>query len=164
MKLKIKLTRSNATKQVTFKTSRNNNAVLTGTCVEAQDYYLKLADGRSIDVSERATGLVVNLVFPHSNYIAKNIADGYKMYGNNSPFIVMVVECQTKKPTAEGNIIIMEDDIDSVYYEAWSSDDTLVNEEEINMLFNKKAGTKGASEAAYGASTPSYFNHVTHQY
>ena len=161
MKLRIKLTRSNATKQVTFKTSPRGNAVLTGTCVGAQDYRLKLADGRSIDVSERATGLTVNLVFPHSNYIAQDIADGYKTYGNNSPFIVMVVNCQTKKPTAEGNIIIMEDDIDSVYYEAWSSDDTLVNEEEIEMLFNKKAGTKGASGAAYEASAPGCFNHVT---
>jgi hypothetical protein len=164
MKLRIKLTRSNETKQVTFTTSRSGNAVLTGTCVEAQDYHLKLANGRSIDVSERATGLTVNLVFPHSNYIAKDIADGYKMYGNNSPFIVMVIECKTKKPTAEGNIIIMEDDIDSVYYEAWSSDDTLVNEEEINRLFNKKAGTKGASGAAYEASAPDCFNNVTLQY
>ena len=117
MKLRIKLTRSNETKQVTFKTSRSGNAVLTGTCVGAQDYYLKLEDGRSIDVSERATGLTVNLVFPHSNYITKSVADGYKMYGDDSPFITMVIECKPKEPT-EGNIIIMEDDIDSVYYEA----------------------------------------------
>jgi hypothetical protein len=55
----------------------------------------------------------------------------------------------------------MEDDIDSVYYEAWSNDDTFVNEGEIEMLFNKKAGTKGAS----GAGVLSWFNRkVTHQY
>jgi hypothetical protein len=164
MKLRIKLTRSNETKQVTFKTNRSGNAVLTGTCVGAQDYYLKLEDGRSIDVSERATGLTVNLVFPHSNYITKSIADGYKMYGDDSPFITMVIECKPKEPT-EGNIIIMEDDIDSVYYEAWSNDDTFVNEGEIEMLFNKKAGTKGASGEAYEAGVLSWFNRkVTHQY
>ena len=164
MKLRIKLTRSNETKQVTFKTSRSGNAVLTGTCVGAQDYYLKLEDGRSIDVSERATGLTVNLVFPHSNYITKSVADGYKMYGDDSPFITMVIECKPKEPT-EGNIIIMEDDIDSVYYEAWSNDDTFVNEGEIEMLFNKKAGTKGTSGEAYEAGVLSWFNRkVTHQY
>jgi hypothetical protein len=111
--------------------------VLTGTCVGAQDYYLELANGRSIDISELAIGMIVNLVFPHSNYIAKSVADGYKMYGDDNPFITMVIECKIKEPTAEDNIIIMEDDIDSVYYEACSSDDTLMNEGDINILFQK---------------------------
>jgi hypothetical protein len=135
MKLRIKLTRSSETKQVTFTTNRSN--VLTGTCVGAQDYYLELANGRSIDISELAIGMIVNLVFPHSNYIAKSVADGYKMYGDDNPFITMVIECKIKEPTAEDNIIIMEDDIDSVYYEACSSDDTLMNEGDINILFQK---------------------------
>jgi hypothetical protein len=135
MKLRIKLTRSSETKQVTFTTNRSN--VLTGTCVGAQDYYLELANGRPIDISELAIGMIVNLVFPHSNYIAKSVADGYKMYGDDNPFITMVIECKIKEPTAEDNIIIMEDDIDSVYYEACSSDDTLMNEGDINILFQK---------------------------
>jgi hypothetical protein len=137
MKLRIKLTRSSETKQVTFTTNRSGNAVLTGTCVGAQDYYLELANGRSINISELAIGMIVNLVFPHSNYIAKSIAGGYKMYGNDNPFITMVIECKIKEPTAEDNIIIMEDDIDSVYYEACSSDDTLIHEGDINVLFQK---------------------------
>lgn len=135
MKLRIKLTRSSETKQVTFTTNRSN--VLTGTCVGAQDYYLELANGRPIDISELAIGMIVNLVFPHSNYIAKSVADGYEMYGDDNPFITMVIECKIKEPTAEDNIIIMEDDIDSVYYEACSSDDTLIHEGDINILFQK---------------------------
>jgi hypothetical protein len=65
----------------------------------------------------------------------------------------MVIECQTKKPAAGGNIIIMGDDIASIDYEAWN-DDTFVNERELDMLFNKEAETKGASGAAREASAP----------
>jgi hypothetical protein len=47
----------------------------------------------------------------------------------------------------------MGDDIESIDYEAWN-DDTFVNEDELYMLFNKKAETKGASGAAREASAP----------
>jgi hypothetical protein len=76
----------------------------------------------------------------------------------------MVIECKTKKPTAEGNLIIMMADITSVNYEAMNND-TLVTEDELDMLFNKKAGTKGAGANGAArevstpeASVPSWFN------
>jgi len=155
MKLRIKLTRSNKTQQVTFTTSpKNGNTVLTGTVVGASDYQLNV-NGNLVDVSELAIGLTVNLVFrpQDTDTIAKHVADGYRIHGNGSPFITMVIECQTKKPAAGGNIIIMGDDIASIDYEAWN-DDTFVNEDELDMLFNKKAETKGASGAAREASAP----------
>lgn len=155
MKLRIKLTRSNETQQVTFTTSpKNGNTVLTGTVVGASDYQLNV-NGNLVDVSELAIGLTVNLVFrpQDTDTIAKHVADGYRIHGNGSPFITMVIECQTKKPAAGGNIIIMGDDIASIDYEAWN-DDTFVNEDELDMLFNKKAETKGASGAAREASAP----------
>ena len=155
MKLRIKLTRSNKTQQVTFTTSpKNGNTVLTGTVVEASDYQLNV-NGNLVDVSELAVGLTVNLVFKpqDTDTIAKHVADGYRIHGNGSPFITMVVDCKTKKPAAGGNIIIMGDDIASIDYEAWN-DDTFVNEDELDMLFQKGAGTKGASGAAREASAP----------
>lgn len=155
MKLRIKLTRSNKTQQVTFTTSpKNGNTVLTGTVVEASDYQLNV-NGNLVDVSELAVGLTANLVFKpqDTDTIAKHVADGYRIHGNGSPFITMVIECQTKKPAAGGNIIIMGDDIASIDYEAWN-DDTFVNEDELDMLFQKGAGTKGASGAAREASAP----------
>ena len=155
MKLRIKLTRSNKTQQVTFTTSpKNGNTVLTGTVVGASDYQLNV-NGNLVDVSELAIGLTVNLVFrpQDTDTIAKHVANGYRIHGNGSPFITMVIECQTKKPAAGGNIIIMGDDIASIDYEAWN-DDTFVNEDELDMLFNKKAETKGASGAAREASAP----------
>lgn len=167
MKLRVKLTRSNATKQVTFTTSRSGNTVLTGTCVGADDYQLNLSNGGSVDVSELAVGLTVNLVFRHSSAeaAAEDVALAYSKYGDRSPFIVMVVECRTKKPTAEGNIIIMEDDIISANYETYESDTTITNEDELNALFKKgvgaplMGGSRAASEAsAPGVGAPSYFN------
>lgn len=168
MKLRVKLTRSNTTKQVTFTTSRSGNAVLTGTCVGADDYQLNLLNGGYVDVSELAVGLTVNLVFRHSSVAAEDVALAYSKYGNGSPFIVMVVECRTKKPTAEGNIIIMEEDIISIDYETYESDATITNEDELNALFKKGAGASvvplmGGNRAASEASTPgvgapSYFN------
>jgi hypothetical protein len=155
MKLRIKLTRSNKTQQVTFTTSpKNGNTVLTGTVVGASDYQLNV-NGNLVDVSELAIGLTVNLVFrpQDTDTIAKHVADGYRIHGNGSPFITMVIECQTKKPAAGGNIIIMGDDIASIDYEAWN-DDTFVNEDELDMLFQKGAETKGASGAAREASAP----------
>jgi hypothetical protein len=155
MKLRIKLTRSNKTQQVRLTTSpKNGNTVLTGTVVGASDYQLNV-NGNLVDVSELAIGLTVNLVFKpqDTDTIAKHVADGYRIHGNGSPFITMVIECQTKKPAAGGNIIIMGDDIASIDYEAWN-DDTFVNEDELDMLFNKKAETKGASGAAREASAP----------
>ena len=155
MKLRIKLTRSNKTQQVTLTTSpKNGNTVLTGTVVGASDYQLNV-NGNLVDVSELAIGLTVNLVFrpEDTDTIAKHVADGYHIHGNGSPFITMVVDCKTKKPAANGNIIIMGDDIASIDYEAWN-DDTFVTENEIDMLFNKKAETKGASGAAREASAP----------
>jgi hypothetical protein len=155
MKLRIKLTRSNKTQQVTFTTSpKNGNTVLTGTVVGASDYQLNV-NGNLVDVSELAIGLTVNLVFrpQDTDTIAKHVADGYRIHGNGSPFITMVIECQTKKPAAGGNIIIMGDDIASIDYEAWN-DDTFVNEDELDMLFKKGAETKGASGAAREASAP----------
>lgn len=162
MKLRVKLTRSNATKQVTFTTSRSGNAVLTGTCVGADDYQLNLLNGGYVDVSELAVGLTVNLVFRHSaEDAAGDVALAYSKYGNGSPFIVMVVECRTKKPTAEGNIIIMEEDIISIDYETYESDTTITNEDELNALFKKGAGASlveaplmGGSRAASEASAP----------
>jgi hypothetical protein len=155
MKLRIKLTRSNKTQQVRLTTSpKNGNTVLTGTVVGASDYQLNV-NGNLVDVSELAIGLTVNLVFrpQDTDTIAEHVADGYRIHGNGSPFITMVIECQTKKPAAGGNIIIMGDDIESIDYEAWN-DDTFVNEDELDMLFNKKAETKGASGAAREASAP----------
>jgi hypothetical protein len=155
MKLRIKLTRSNKTQQVRLTTSpKNGNTVLTGTVVGASDYQLNV-NGNLVDVSELAIGLTVNLVFrpQDTDTIAKHVANGYRIHGNGSPFITMVIECQTKKPAAGGNIIIMGDDIASIDYEAWN-DDTFVNEDELDMLFNKKAETKGASGAAREASAP----------
>jgi hypothetical protein len=155
MKLRIKLTRSNKTQQVTFTTSpKNGNTVLTGTVVGASDYQLNV-NGNLVDVSELAVRLTVNLVFrpQDTDTIAKHVADGYRIHGNGSPFITMVIECQTKKPAAGGNIIIMGDDIASIDYEAWN-DDTFVNEDELDMLFQKGAETKGASGAAREASAP----------
>jgi hypothetical protein len=155
MKLRIKLTRSNKTQQVTLTTSpKNGNTVLTGTVVGASDYQLNV-NGNLVDVSELAIGLTVNLVFrpQDTDTIAKHVADGYRIHGNGSPFITMVIECQTKKPAAGGNIIIMGDDIASIDYEAWN-DDTFVNENELDMLFQKGAETKGASGAAREASAP----------
>ena len=166
MKLRVKLTRSNTTKQVTFTTSRSGNAVLTGTCVGADDYQLNLLNGGYVDVSELAVGLTVNLVFRHSSAeaAAEDVALAYSKYGNG-PFIVMVVECRTKKPTAEGNIIIMEEDIISIDYETYESDATITNEDELNALFKKGAGaplmggSRAASEAsAPGVGAPSCFN------
>jgi hypothetical protein len=171
MKLRVKLTRSNATKQVTFTTSRSGNAVLTGTCVGADDYQLNLLNGGYVDVSELAIGLTVNLVFRPSSAeaAAGDVALAYSEYGNKSPFIVMVVECRTKKPMAEGNIIIMEEDIISIDYETYESDTTITNED-VDALFKKGAGASlveaplmGGSRAASEASTPgvgapSYFN------
>jgi hypothetical protein len=166
MKLRIKLTRSNETQQVTLTTSpKNGNTVLTGTVVGASDYQLNV-NGNLVDVSELAIGLTVNLVFrpQDTDTIAKHVADGYRIHGNGSPFITMVIECQTKKPAAGGNIIIMGDDIASIDYEAWN-DDTFVNENELDMLFSKKAGTKGAGANGAArevstpeASVPSWFN------
>ena len=165
MKLRIKLTRSNKTQQVTLTTSPKGNTVLTGTVVEASDYQLNV-NGNLVDVSELAVGLTVNLVFKpqDTDTIAKHVADGYRIHGNGSPFITMVIECQTKKPAAGGNIIIMGDDIASIDYEAWN-DDTFVNENELDMLFSKKAGTKGAGANGAArevstpeASVPSWFN------
>lgn len=167
MKLRVKLTRSNTTKQVTFTTSRSGNAVLTGTCVGADDYQLNLLNGGYVDVSELAVGLTVNLVFRHSSVAAGDVALAYSKYGNGSPFIVMVVECRTKKPTAEGNIIIMEEDTISIDYETYESDATITNEDELNALFKKGAGASeaplmGGSQAASEASAPGvgagYFN------
>ena len=155
MKLRIKLTRSNKTQQVRLTTSpKNGNTVLTGTVVGASDYQLNV-NGNLVDVSELAIGLTVNLVFKpqDTDTIAKHVADGYRIHGNGSPFITMVIDCQTKKPAAGGNIIIMGYDIASIDYEAWN-DDTFVNEDELDMLFNKKAETKGASGAAREASAP----------
>jgi hypothetical protein len=154
MKLRIKLTRSNKTQQVTLTTSPKGNTVLTGTVVEASDYQLNV-NGNLVDVSELAVGLTVNLVFKpqDTDTIAKHVADGYRIHGNGSPFVTMVIDCKTKKPAAGGNIIIMGDDIASIDYEAWN-DDTFVNEDELDMLFNKKAETKGASGAAREASAP----------
>jgi hypothetical protein len=155
MKLRIKLTRSNKTQQVRLTTSpKNGNTVLTGTVVGASDYQLNV-NGNLVDVSELAIGLTVNLVFrpQDTDTIAKHVADGYRIHGNGSPFITMVIECQTKKPAAGGNIIIMGDDIASIDYEAWN-DDTFVNENELDMLFQKGAETKGASGAAREASAP----------
>ena len=154
MKLKIKLTRKTSNKQVTFTFTEKGNAVLTGTCVGASDYHLKLANGGSVDASDLAVGLTVNVVFSSrdAQSAVESIASAYEEYGNGSPFITMVIECKTKKPTAEGNLIIMMADITSVNYEAMN-DDT-VNEDELDMLFNKKAGTKGASGAAREASAP----------
>ena len=169
MKLRVKLTRSNATKQVTFTTSRNGNTVLTGTCVGADDYQLNLLNGGYVDVSELAVGLTVNLVFHHSSAeaAAEDVALAYSKYGNG-PFIVMVVECRTKKPAAGGNIIIMEEDIISIDYETYESDTTITNEDELNALFKKGAGasvaplmggSRAASEAsAPGVGAPSCFN------
>jgi len=165
MKLRIKLTRSNNTQRVTLTTSpKNGNTVLTGTVVGASDYQLNLSNGSIVDVSELAVGLTVNLVFKpqDTDTIAKHIADGYRIHGNGSPFITMVVDCKTKKPAAGGNIIIMGDDIASIDYEAWN-DDTFVNEDELDMLFQKGAENKGASGAAREASAPasgvtSWFN------
>jgi hypothetical protein len=154
MKLRIKLTRSNKTQQVTLTTSPKGNTVLTGTVVEASDYQLNVNDNL-VDVSELAVGLTVNLVFKpqDTDTIAKHVADGYRIHGNGSPFITMVIDCKTKKPAAGGNIIIMGDDIASIDYEAWN-DNTFVNENELDMLFQKGAGTKGASGAAREASVP----------
>jgi hypothetical protein len=155
MKLRIKLTRSNKTQQVRLTTSpKNGNTVLTGTVVGASDYQLNV-NGNLVDVSELAIGLTVNLVFrpQDTDTVAKHVADGYRIHGNGSPFITMVIECQTKKPAAGGNIIIMGDDIASIDYEAWN-DDTFVNENELDMLFQKGAETKGASGAAREASAP----------
>jgi hypothetical protein len=155
MKLRIKLTRSNKTQQVTFTTSpKNGNTVLTGTVVGASDYQLNV-NGNLVDVSELAIGLTVNLVFrpQDTDTIAKHVADGYRIHGNGSPFVTMVIDCKTKKPAAGGNIIIMGDDIASIDYEAWN-DDTFVNEDELDMLFQKGAETKGASGAAREASAP----------
>ena len=154
MKLRIKLTRSNKTQQVTLTTSPKGNTVLTGTVVGASDYQLNV-NGNLVDVSELAVRLTVNLVFrpQDTDTIAKHVADGYRIHGNGSPFITMVIECQTKKPAAGGNIIIMGDDIASINYEAWN-DDTFVNEDELDMLFQKGAETKGASGAAREASAP----------
>lgn len=167
MKLRIKLTRSNKTQQVKLTTSpKNGNTVLTGTCVGASDYRLNLSNGSFVDASELAIGLTVNLVFrpQDTDTIAKDVADGYRIHGNGSPFITMVVDCKTKKPSAEGNIIIMRNDIASIDYETWN-DDTFVHEDELDMLFSKKAGSKGvgASGAAREASVPeagvpSWFN------
>ena len=158
MKLKIKLTRSNATKQVTFTTSRSGNGVLTGTCVGATDYQLKLSNGSSVDVSELAVGLTVNLVVTHSSVegATRSVASAYSKYGDGSPFITMVIECRTKKPTAEGNIIIMEEDVISINYETYESDSTIMNEDELNALFKKGAGAPlmGGSRAASEASAP----------
>ena len=164
MKLRIKLTRSNKTQQVTLTTSpKNGNTVLTGTCVGASDYQLNRSDGSFVDASELAIGLTVNLVFrpQDTDTIANDVADGYRIHGNGSPFITMVVDCKTKNPAADGNIIIMGDDIASIDYEAWN-DDTFVHEDELEMLFSKK-GTKGANGAASeasvpGAGVPSWFN------
>ena len=165
MKLRIKLTRSNETQQVTFTTSPKGNTVLTGTVVGASDYQLNV-NGNLVDVSELAVGLTVNLVFKpqDTDTIAKHVADGYRIHGNGSPFITMVIDCKTKKPAAGGNIIIMGDDIASIDYEAWN-DDTFVNENELDMLFSKKAGTKGAGANGAArevstpeASVPSWFN------
>ena len=165
MKLRIKLTRSNKTQQVTLTTSPKGNTVLTGTVVEASDYQLNV-NGNLVDVSELAVGLTVNLVFKpqDTDTIAKHVADGYRIHGNGSPFITMVIDCKTKKPAAGGNIIIMGDDIASIDYEAWN-DDTFVNENELDMLFSKKAGTKGAGANGAArevstpeASVPSWFN------
>jgi hypothetical protein len=172
MKLRIKLTRSNATKQVTFTTSRNGNAVLTGTCVGAQDYQLKLSNGGYVDASELAVDLTVNLVISHNSAkdAAEDVARAYSKYGNGSPFIVMVVESLTKKPTAEGNIIIMENDVISIEYESYESDTTITSEDELKALFKKGVGASsvgapvtGGNRAACEASTPevrvpSYFN------
>ncbi|MCA2633355.1 MAG: hypothetical protein IM507_13480, partial [Microcystis sp. M20BS1] len=99
--------------------------------------------------------LTVNLVIrpQDTDTIAEHVAVGYRIHGNGSPFITMVIECQTKKPAAGGNIIIMGDDIASIDYEAWN-DDTFVNERELDMLFNKETKTKGASGAAREASAP----------
>jgi hypothetical protein len=154
MKLRIKLTRSNKTQQVTLTTSPKGNTVLTGTVVEASDYQLNV-NGNLVDVSELAVGLTVNLVFKpqDTDTIAKHVADGYRIHGNGSPFVTMVIDCKTKKPTDRGNIIIMGDDIASIDYEAWN-DDTFVNEGDINVLFQKGAETKGASGAAREASAP----------
>ena len=165
MKLRIKLTRSNKTQQVTLTTSSNGNTVLTGTCVGASDYKLNLSNGNLVDVSEMAIGLTVNLVFKpqDADTVAKHVADGYRIHGNGSPYITMVIECKTKKPSAGGNIIIMGNDIiASIDYEAWN-DDTFVHEEELDMLFSKKAETKGANGAAREVSAPeagvpSWFN------
>jgi hypothetical protein len=166
MKLRIKLTRSNKTQQVTLTTSpKNGNTVLTGTVVGASDYQLNV-NGNLVDASELAVGLTVNLVFKpqDTDTIAKHVADGYRIHGNGSPFITMVIDCKTKKPAAGGNIIIMGDDIASIDYEAWN-DDTFVNENELDMLFSKKAGTKGAGANGAArevstpeASVPSWFN------
>jgi hypothetical protein len=166
MKLRIKLTRSNETQQVTLTTSpKNGNTVLTGTVVGASDYQLNV-NGNLVDASELAVGLTVNLVFKpqDTDTIAKHVADGYRIHGNGSPFITMVIDCKTKKPAAGGNIIIMGDDIASIDYEAWN-DDTFVNENELDMLFSKKAGTKGAGANGAArevstpeASVPSWFN------
>lgn len=166
MKLRIKLTRSNKTQQVTLTTSPKGNTVLTGTVVGASDYRLNLSNGSFVDASELAVGLTVNLVFKpqDTDTIAKHVADGYRIHGNGSPFITMVIDCKTKKPAAGGNIIIMGDDIASIDYEAWN-DDTFVNENELDMLFSKKAGTKGAGANGAArevstpeASVPSWFN------
>jgi hypothetical protein len=155
MKLRIKLTRKTSNKQVTFTFTEKGNAVLTGTCVGASDYHLKLANGGSVDASDLAVGLTVNVVFSSrdAQSAVESIASAYEEYGNGSPFITMVIECKTKKPTAEGNLIIMMADITSVNYEAINND-TFVNEDELDMLFNKKAETKGASGAAREASAP----------
>lgn len=155
MKLRIKLTRSSKTQQVTLTTSSNGNTVLTGTCVGASDYQLNLSNGNLVDVSEMAIGVTVNLVFKpqDTDTIAKHVAEGYRIHGNGSPYIAMVIECQTKKPSAEGNIIIMGNDITSIDYEAWN-DDTFVHEDELDTLFSKKAGTKGANGAAREVSAP----------
>ena len=155
MKLRIKLTRSSKTQQVTLTTSSNGNTVLTGTCVGASDYQLNLSNGNLVDVSEMAIGVTVNLVFKpqDTDTIAKHVAEGYRIHGNGSPYITMVIECKTKKPSAEGNIIIMGNDIALIDYEAWN-DDTFVHEDELDMLFSKKAGTKGANGAAREVSAP----------
>lgn len=166
MKLRIKLTRSNKTQQVTLTTSpKNGNTVLTGTVVGASDYQLNV-NGNLVDASELAVGLTVNLVFKpqDTDTIAKHVADGYRIHGNGSPFITMVIDCKTKKPAAGGNIIIMGDDIASIDYEAWN-DDTFVNENELDMLFQKGAENKGAGANGAArevstpeASVPSWFN------
>jgi hypothetical protein len=162
MKLKIKLTRKTSNKQVTFTFTEKGNAVLTGTCVGASDYHLKLAGG-PVDVSHLADGLTVNIVFPprDAQSAVESIASAYEEYGNGSPFITMVIECKTKKPTAEGNLIIMMTDITSISYEAM--DDDIVTEDELDMLFSKKgtkAGANGAARevSAPGAGVPSWFN------
>jgi hypothetical protein len=132
---------------------------------------LNLLNGGYVDVSELAIGLTVNLVFRPSSAeaAAGDVALAYSEYGNKSPFIVMVVECRTKKPMAEGNIIIMEEDIISIDYETYESDTTITNED-VDALFKKGAGASlveaplmGGSRAASEASTPgvgapSYFN------